>query len=306
MAHAWLMVALCGGCEPAAIDAAPPEHLPVNAVVNIQIAQSGPVNALAPVLRPEYAPHRWATGGTAVFDANALYAEPFGSSDGTACTPTCAVGLPTCPVQPNVPPERQDISEGHPGLPMRLMLRIVGPDCQPLVGATARVWHPSPEGTYGGPTAYPHMCTGGQRQAETSLAFRGQQRADGRGIVTFDSCFPGRMRGRTVLINVTVSKEGMPVLTTQLVFDDALVADIEASQPLYRHRGVGFTTHAEDPYLPDFSHPDMMLSVAQMPDGAMLAYKTLVVRQQVTEPVCHLLAEALRTPLAQNGNGPAH
>jgi hypothetical protein len=291
-----------GGCGPAAIEAAAPEHLPHNALTTSRATQIPPQALVAPVQRPEYAPDRWATGGTAVFAPHVVYEEPFGSSDGGACAPSRAVRAPACAAFALPFTQHQDISWGQPGLPMRLMLRILGPNCQPIAGATTTVWHLGPPGAERKAADWPDPPLGPPSSAAATAPLGGRQSTDARGIVTFDSLFPGRLRGRAVRIGVTVRRGAAPDLVTELLFDDGLVADIEASQPLYGRQGAPFVANRDDPSLPPGAHPALTLSVAQMPDGAMLAYKTLVLPPGPTDPGEPAQPEPSTIP--QNSNAP--
>ena len=45
---------------------------------------------------------------------------------------------------------RADITEGRPGLPLRLRLQVVNADCSPVAGALVHVWQCDAEGLYSG------------------------------------------------------------------------------------------------------------------------------------------------------------
>src|SRR5690606_32075808 len=78
----------------------------------------------------------WAIGGTAAMVDPDGYPDPFA---GGSCALTCAMTLGPCFGQS---PVRRDISEGYPGIPLRLVLRLVDVDgCTPVEGAVVDVWH---------------------------------------------------------------------------------------------------------------------------------------------------------------------
>jgi protocatechuate 3,4-dioxygenase beta subunit len=63
--------------------------------------------------------------------------------------------------------ERQDISEGFSGLPVRLALKFVHADtCEPVEGAVVQIWHTQRTGVYSGVTPKPMLCHGGDTEAE--------------------------------------------------------------------------------------------------------------------------------------------
>lgn len=214
--------------------------------------------------------------------------QPFGSRDGTECAPTCAAAVPVCTLMDTPVPTRRDISGNQTCLPMRLMLRVLGPDCLPVPDAQVSVWHPSPAGDYSGPTGRPKRCAPHDPHAARNLTFRGMQATCDRGQATFHSCFPGATPGHTTAINLEVRRHDEVVLATQMLFDDAMVADIEATQSLYAARMKAFdpTRNHADPNIPTAFVRPMTLDVIQMPDGTMLAYTSVVLPALGVAPPC--------------------
>lgn len=214
----------------------------------------------------------WASGGTAAMTAKASYPNPFASAAAT-CTAALAVTEGPCTeAQDQV---RQDVSEGLGGLPVRLALRVVDASCQPIAGATVKIWHTQKTGSYSGNTPNPGMCLKDQSDSAKHY-FRGFQTADADGRVDFDTCFPGWYRGRTIHIHYAVGHDGK-TFTSQLVFDQALVASIFASHPDYASFGAPDTTNASDNVVGGKDLSTFVLDTQKMSDGAMLASKTLVV-----------------------------
>jgi hypothetical protein len=76
-------------------------------------------------------------------------------------------------------------------------------------------------------------------------------------------------------------------LTTQFGFDQALNDEIFSQQPLYRERGPVDTRNENDIL---FSAADnlqeLLFQTKKMPDKAMLAYTTVIVRNSLDEPIC--------------------
>jgi protocatechuate 3,4-dioxygenase beta subunit len=213
----------------------------------------------------------WATGGTA--SMSGTYPDPFASGIGSTCTLYKASTLGPCHA---ATVDRKDISEGQPGLPVRLAFLLVNPSCQPIPGATVELWHTNPTGLYSGSDAS-NMCTNGDSAARASRWFRGIQTADANGRVDFDTCFPGWYSGRTIHIHFTVRVGGTEYLTSQLFFDEALNNDILSTQSLYGGRGSKDTTNASDNVLRQSGLTDALFQTRKMEDLSLLAWKTLVV-----------------------------
>lgn len=248
----------------------------------------------------------WATGGTARLAAS--YPDPFENGPGSSCSLTCFTTLGPCYAQTL---ERKDISEGYPGLPMRLSLLLVDEACNVLPGVSVDIWHTSHSGHYSGddtglgftlppglagPDAGPDaaagtaaaglpadFCTGGDADAEAHRYFRGVQTTDARGRVDFDTCYPGWYTGRALHIHFIVRRNGQEYVTSQLYLPEELTREILGSHPDYASLGQPDTTNSTDTI---FLGPDEVLEVQRQPDGVLLAYKTLVVRSSLDTALC--------------------
>ncbi|AKT40290.1 protocatechuate 3,4-dioxygenase [Chondromyces crocatus] len=240
-------------------------------------------------------PDAWATGGTASMSDD--YPDPFADGPGSVCELMCAATLGPCYA---ATVDRKDISEGEPGLPVRLAFLIVDETCTPIEGAALDIWHCSPGGIYSGDDSIP-FCNANDPDALAGRWFRGVQTSDASGRVDFDTCFPGWYSSRTIHIHFTVRINGVEFITSQLYFDDTLCDDIVATQPLYSDRGQRDTTNQTDTVVSPEDAPDYSFQVAQMPDGAMLAWKTLVLRSSTGEPLCALSGGQ---PPGGGGGGP--
>jgi protocatechuate 3,4-dioxygenase beta subunit len=229
----------------------------------------------------------WATGGTASMTAKASYPDPFASGAPATCAMTCELTEGPCyDAQSEV---RADISYGQPGLPMRMLLQLWGESCKPIAGADVDVWHTAPTGKYSGSDSsnmQVAFCTGNDSEYASHLYFRGRQTSDERGIVAFDTCFPGWYASRTIHVHMTITVNGTSYLTTQLVFDDALDDEIVATQPLYDARGKRDTTNTTDTVVSASTYKDHVFSTQKMSDGALLAYKTLILRSSLSTKLC--------------------
>ncbi|WP_437909728.1 hypothetical protein WME95_18705 [Sorangium sp. So ce327] len=219
----------------------------------------------------------WASGGTGSISDD--YRDPFTDGRGAACALTCAMTLGPCYAQTI---ERKDISEGYPGLPVRLALRVVDEACAPIEGATIDIWHTRNTGLYSGDDAV-DMCTGGDEDALSHRYFRGMQPTDAQGRVDFDTCYPGWYSGRAIHIHFTVRVGGEEYVTSQLFFPEELTAELFAGHPDYAALGQPDTTNASDSI---YGGEEYLLSTEKQADGSLLAWKTLVIRSSLADELC--------------------
>lgn len=229
----------------------------------------------------------WATGGTAAMTAASAYPDPFAAGPGTACKMTCKQVLGPC-YTPTI--DRKDISEGQDGLPLRLAFLVLDESCKPIQGAKVDIWHSSPAGVYSG-KEYPDdaklkACTYSNPAATAARWFRGLQTTDASGRVDFDTCFPGWYPHRAVHIHLTISIGDAAFLTTQVYFDDALLDEVIATQPLYNTRGERDTRNPKDLCIAEDQVADFTLQIERMSDGAMLAWKTFILRSSTATELC--------------------
>ncbi|MGC4251527.1 MAG: intradiol ring-cleavage dioxygenase [Sphingobium sp.] len=138
---------------------------------------------------------------------------------------------------------RRDITEGRPGIALRMQLQVVTADCRPLAGARVDIWQCDAQGDYSG---YANM--GSNRAGDTSgqTFLRGTQMTDGNGIVTFDTVYPGWYRGRTTHIHYKVFLDEKTVLTSQIFFPDALSEYIYLKNAAYARGETRDTVNALD------------------------------------------------------------
>lgn len=159
-------------------------------------------------------------------------------------------GLGTCTLLPEATAgpfpldrqlDRRDITEGYPGHPMRLGLRVVDRDCAPVPGAVVEIWHTDASGDY---SAFADGG-GGKDEAGGTTFLRGSQTADDEGIVEFHTIYPGWYRGRAVHIHVRVHVDEAAVLTSQLYFDEAYTESVFA-RGVYAEFGSPDTSNEAD------------------------------------------------------------
>lgn len=212
----------------------------------------------------------WATEGTRAMTLAARYPDPFRDDVG-ACVITRDLTAGPCFA---ASPLRRDISEGALGVPVRLSLRVLDDACTP-VAALVDVWHCGGDGLYTGDDAS-SFCTRDDAGARARRTFRGTQPTDTRGCVAFDTCFPGWYPGRAIHVHVRV-RAAQGALATQVFFPEDVTAAIATTVIGYRERGMPDTLHAEDLLATEDDPASFILRIERMPDGAMLASKTLVV-----------------------------
>ena len=133
-------------------------------------------------------------------------------------------------------PNRSDVTEGRPGVPLRLELTAArAANCAPVPGATVEIWHADAGGDYSG--------FGGGASSRTFL--RGAQTAGSDGKAVFRTIYPGWYQGRAVHIHVKVHVGGSTVHTGQLYFDDDISRAVYTRAP-YNARSGQWLTNSQD------------------------------------------------------------
>lgn len=130
---------------------------------------------------------------------------------------------------------RSDVAEGKQGVPITLLLQVVDERCKPLNGARVDIWHCDATGVY---SNYPGQGDDSEHQISTEgqSFLRGTQLADQRGVVRFQSIYPGWYPGRTTHIHFKTFIDSRNVLTGQIFFPDALSEYIYQYVPPYSSR----------------------------------------------------------------------
>jgi protocatechuate 3,4-dioxygenase beta subunit len=183
-----------------------------------------------------------------LFGAAALVAGGAGwklaeSDDGSAAV---AKGLVQCVLTPELTEGpyyvagervRRDITEGKPGTPLTLRLKVMNArTCKLLPNATVDIWHCDALGVYSGAVA---------GSAGTNF-LRGVQRTSAAGVATFATIYPGFYQGRAVHIHVKVHVGGSVVHTGQLFFPAAVTETVYAKAPYSRHGTSPDTPNGDD------------------------------------------------------------
>ena len=166
-----------------------------------------------------------------------------GAEDGTAAV---SQGLVQCVLTPELTEGpyyvageklRRDITEGKPGLPLTLSLKVLNArTCKVMRNAAVDIWHCDALGVYSGAVA---------NDPGTNF-LRGVQRTDAKGVATFRTVYPGFYRGRAVHIHVMVHVGGDVVHTGQLFFPAAVTNAVYARAPYRAHGTQADTPNAAD------------------------------------------------------------
>jgi len=131
---------------------------------------------------------------------------------------------------------REAISEGKPGVPLQLILRVLeaSGSCAPIPKAAVDVWQCDALGIYSGLRGRrrrPAARRAGGRQD----VLRGTQLTDATGAVRFRTIYRAWYSGRTPHVHLKL-RLGAKAATTQLYFPDEVTNAVYARAPYDRHR----------------------------------------------------------------------
>jgi protocatechuate 3,4-dioxygenase beta subunit len=154
---------------------------------------------------------------------------------------------------------REDITEGKPGLPMRISVKVVSFDnCLPIKDAVVDLWHCDALGVYSG---IPSEGTAGQ------TFLRGHQVTDLAGVASFKTIFPGWYTGRTTHFHFKVFLNNQTLVTSQLYFQDNLPDLVYTQVAPYDTRGPRDTTNDQDAFMLD----ETIVSTFVRPNGSLIS-----------------------------------
>ncbi len=164
---------------------------------------------------------------------------------------------------------RADISDGRPGAPVRLILKIIEfGSCKPLAGARIDIWHCDAGGIYSG-----YSGQGDKRDTSTKdqTYLRGTQMTSADGTVIFNSIYPGWYPGRTPHIHIKGFLGGNTVVTGQAFFPDDVSARVYSGTSPYFARPVPDTTNTTDGIFNDGQMDGGGIVFALTSDGTTMA-----------------------------------
>ena len=204
---------------------------------------------------------------------------------------------------------RRDITEGKPGVPVKLRVALVDASrCAPLENASLDIWHCDALGVYSGFTANspdgdmrgpggpppggpppdgpPRGGPPPRRQTDATRFLRGVQVTDKQGIAEFATLYPGWYHGRAIHIHLKVHLGGHVSHTGQLFFPEDVTAEVAKLAPYARRLSVHRTTQGEDHIFQTQHGGASMVSLARLENGSnaggFLATVTLAVDPQAT------------------------
>lgn len=160
-------------------------------------------------------------------------ADTSGSTSAGSCvlTPTETEGpYPLSSVISSPALKRRDITEGKPGIPVKLQLKLhdTNNGCAPITDADIYIWHCDNSGIYSG------YYNSGENATGQSYC-RGIQPVDDSGTAHFDTIYPGWYPGRVTHIHFQIYHSGKTV-TSQLAFPLAANREVYDTQH-YVHTG---------------------------------------------------------------------
>ncbi len=158
-------------------------------------------------------------------------------------------------------PRENKVREGTP-LKLNISVYDVGKkSCTPLKGARVDVWHCDAMGIYSG-------ISNGVFNTLGLRFLRGYQMTDAKGVVHFQTIYPGWYSGRTVHIHFMIRTKGADrqdyQFTSQLFFRDALTDQVHRKDP-YAKKGPRDTRNPDDEF---FKNGGSQLLLNVRGDGA--------------------------------------
>ena len=203
---------------------------------------------------------------------------------------------------------RQDITEGKPGVPVKLRVALVdAARCAPLENASQDIWHcdalgvysgftanspdGGPDGAMRGPGGPPPGGPGGPgpggpgrlgpppaRQTDATRFLRGVQLTDRQGIAEFITLYPGWYHGRAIHIHLKVHLGGGAAGGTyagghvshigQLFFPEEITEQVAKLAPYAKRLGVHRTLQSEDHIFETQHGSASMVSLTRLEKGS--------------------------------------
>jgi protocatechuate 3,4-dioxygenase beta subunit len=162
---------------------------------------------------------------------------------------------------------REAISEGKPGVPLQLILRVreASASCAPIPRAAVDVRQCDALGIYSG---YEGVAIAPRHvePVNDKTFLRGTQLTDAAGAARFQTIYPGWYTGRTPHVHLKL-RIGSKAATTQLYFPDEVTNAVYARDPYDRHPNRD-TTNAMDRFLGPIADKSLVMwTMARDGDG---------------------------------------
>jgi protocatechuate 3,4-dioxygenase beta subunit len=148
---------------------------------------------------------------------------------------------------------RADITEGLPGAPLTIAVRVVrAEDCATLENARFDLWHADALGLYSGYERQSGVGGVSVRTVAAARHLRGTQFTDADGRVEFRTIYPSWYGGRTPHLHFKVFLGGAEIVSSQIFFDDAINDRVFHEWEPYRtHVAKRVTRNEADMFLAD-------------------------------------------------------
>jgi len=209
---------------------------------------------------------------------------------------------------------RSDITEGKPGVPLRLRVALMhGKRCAPLSNVSLDIWHCDAGGIYSGFTANHPTGPGGRGgfppgppprrhgALDATRFLRGVQLTDDSGIAEFSTIYPGWYLGRAIHIHLKVHAGGHVAHTGQLFFPEEVTERVATLQPYAQHREVHRTAQDEDEIFESQHGAAGMLTLsrvdAKSDAGGFVATVTLAVDPEAVPEQVRMRGRGLVRPV---------
>lgn len=202
-------------------------------------------NARSPTMnKREFLKATGMLGAASILPTGKLFGAPGGRAPAGACVliPSETAGPFPLDLTANIFFFREDIRESTEGVPLRVLLRIIGLDnCEAMQNVRVNIWHCDADGVYSG---YPGQLGGLNTTGQTFL--RGYQITDNDGNVEFITTFPGWYNGRVCHIHFQVYVNSNYSAVSQLTFPIAEKQAIYTANPTLYPNGTDPLTPSQD------------------------------------------------------------